>query len=120
MSNRIEDIFTKVAARQIKQLGKPSGSRTSAKTPAKTGMIEIENDPDLLEMNERYAVVLVAGKTRVVYFEPGLFAGCRLPVFQTIGDFRAFHDKRRKSIPAAAGGTREVGIGSWWINHPGR
>jgi hypothetical protein len=87
---------------------------------AKPVPIRPDCDPDLLEINERYAVVLVAGKTRIVYFEPGLFAGCRLPVFQTISDFRAFHDKRRKSIPTAAGGTREIGIGTWWVGHPRR
>ena len=76
------------------------------------------DDVELEEMNAKYAVVLVGGKTRIVYFD--VDRGSRLPVFQTMPDFRAFHAKRRKSIANSSGGTREVGIGSWWINHPER
>src|SRR5262249_27289518 len=76
------------------------------------------DDVELEEMNAKYAVVLVGGKTRIVYFDED--RGSRLPVFQTIPDFRAFHAKRRKSIANSSGGTREVGIGNWWINHPER
>jgi hypothetical protein len=69
-------------------------------------------------MNKKFAVVLVSGKTRIVFFQEE--KGGKLPVFQTINDFKQFHAKRRKSIANSNGGTREVGIGAWWIGHPER
>lgn len=77
-----------------------------------------ENDPDLSEMNEKYAVVLVCGKTRIVYFDDE--GGRKLPVFQTLPDFKAFHANRRKSLPNSRGGTTELGMGEWWISNPER
>jgi RepB DNA-primase from phage plasmid len=79
-----------------------------------------DDKKDLSEMNAKYAVVKVGGKTRVVEFEESpTYLGCKVPVFSTIADFSAFHAKRKKRIPTFKG-TKEVGIGKWWIDHPKR
>jgi Mesyanzhinovviridae DNA primase len=79
-----------------------------------------DDEKDLTEMNAKYAVVKVGGKTRVVEFEESpTYPGCKVPVFSTIADFCAFHAKRKKRIPAV-NGSKEVGIGKWWIDHPKR
>jgi hypothetical protein len=78
-------------------------------------------DPDLIEMNQKYAVVRIGGKTRVVWFEESAaYPGCRVPVFSTISDFCAFHAKRRKVVIGKDGKERKIGIGKWWINHEQR
>jgi hypothetical protein len=118
MKDDANDIVRKdglAALRKIIDTEKPKISRSNTRTAAVT---KATDDPDLREMNEKYAVVLISGKTRVVYFDND--RGRKLPVFQTIADFRAFHAKRRKSIATLSGGTREEGIGSWWIGHPER
>jgi len=81
-----------------------------------------DDDEDLAEMNAAFAVVKVAGKTRVAELEETpTYPGCRIPVFSTIADFCAFHAKRNKAIPTADGkGQREVGLSKWWIDHPER
>src|SRR5262249_43004195 len=50
------------------------------------------------------------------------YPGSVVPVFSTIPDFKAFHDKRKKEVsdPAAPGAYRKVGIGKWWIQHEQR
>jgi hypothetical protein len=103
------------ALRKLIDTEKPKIGRSKPRTTTATAATD---DPDLCEMNEKYAVVLMGGKTRVVYFDDD--RGGKLPVFQTISDFKAFHAKRRKSIATSSGGTREEGIGSWWIGHPER
>jgi hypothetical protein len=81
---------------------------------------EEDDEKDLAEMNAQYAVVKVGGKTRVVEFEESpTYLGCTVPVFSTIGDFCAFHGKRKKRIPGF-NGTKEVGLGKWWIDHSER
>ena len=82
---------------------------------------EDNDEKDLAEMNAVFAVVKVAGKTRVAELEESVtYPGCRVPVFSTIADFCAFHAKRKKLIPTADGKVREVGLGKWWIDHPDR
>jgi len=83
---------------------------------------EDSDEKDLTEMNTTFAVVKVAGKTRVVELEDSItYPGCRVPVFSTIADFCAFHAKRKKLVPRADGkGLKEVGLGTWWINHSDR
>src|SRR5438552_3114271 len=55
------------------------------------------HDPDpngalLMQMNQKYAVVQIVGKTRVIWFEPDpACPGCQVPVFQTFDDFKKFH-----------------------------
>src|SRR5262249_41256180 len=78
-------------------------------------------DPDLAEMNNRYAVVKIGGKTRVVTFEEdATYPGCKVPVFSTIPDFCAFHAKRKKLVVGKNGKERKIGLGRWWIDHEQR
>jgi hypothetical protein len=78
------------------------------------------DDPDLLRMNEAYAVVRVGGKTRVVHFEDSpTYPGCKTPVFSTLSDFAAFHARERKAV-VVEGQTREVGLGKWWLSQTQR
>jgi hypothetical protein len=78
-------------------------------------------DPDLIQMNKKYAVVRIGGKTRVVWFEEAAaYPGCKVPVFSTISDFCAFHAKRKKFVIGKDGRERKIGIGKWWINHDRR
>jgi hypothetical protein len=82
---------------------------------------EGDTDPDLVEMNNTYAVARQSGKTCVVEFEPSLAnPRWRVPVYTKFGDFKAFHDKYKKVVPGKDGETRRIGKGSWWINHPER
>jgi hypothetical protein len=77
-------------------------------------------DADLAEMNSKYAVVRIGGKTRVVWFEEAsAYPGCKVPVFSSIADFRAFHAKRKKVV-IRNGKERKIGFGRWWIDHEQR
>ena len=81
----------------------------------------VESDLDLAEMNSKYAVVKIGGKTRVVSFEEdATYPGCTVPVFSTIHDFCAFHAKRKKIVTGKNGKKRKIGIGRWWIDHEQR
>jgi hypothetical protein len=78
-------------------------------------------DPDLAEMNEKFAVVKLGGKARVISFEDSpAYPNCQVPVFSSFGDFTAFHDKRKKIELREDGSTRKIGIGKWWIRHEER
>jgi Family of unknown function (DUF5906) len=78
------------------------------------------HDTDLDDMNVNYAVVRIGGKTRVMQLEESaMYPGCRVPVFSTIADFKAFHHNRKKTIKVDDR-TKQVGIGEWWINQPDR
>jgi len=80
-----------------------------------------DDEKDLTEMNTVFAVVKVAGKTRVAELEGSVtYPGCKVPVFSTIADFCAFHAKRKKPITNGDGKVKEVGLGRWWIDHPDR
>jgi len=82
---------------------------------------EGEDEKDLTEMNTAFAVVKVAGKTRVVELEDSItYPGCRVPVFSTIQDFCAFHAKRKKMVMVGEDKVKEIGLGKWWIDHPER
>jgi hypothetical protein len=78
-------------------------------------------DADLTKMNEKYAVIRIAGKTRVVWFEESeAYAGCTVPIFSTIYDFRTFHAHPKKIVVSRDGKSRRVGIGQWWIEQERR
>jgi Mesyanzhinovviridae DNA primase len=85
--------------------------------------LEHENafdDPDLANMNERFAVVRVGGKTRVVSLEEdATHRGCLVPVFSTIADFCQFHDRKKKTV-FENGRERRIGLGKWWIENEAR
>jgi hypothetical protein len=73
---------------------------------------------DLDEMNAKYAVVKIGGKTRVMGWEESeVFPGCEVPVFSSVPGFCEFHHKRKKKLPDS---TKKVGLGRWWINHDDR
>jgi hypothetical protein len=81
----------------------------------------IHTDRDLAAMNDKYAVVKIGGKTRVVTLEASpAYPGSVVPVFSTIPDFCAFHAKQKKLVAAPDGTTRRIGIGKWWIDHEER
>jgi hypothetical protein len=78
-------------------------------------------DADLAGMNARYAVIRIAGKTRVVSFEESsVHPGSLVPMFSTITDFCAFHANEKVLIRLPDGTTKISGLGKWWINHSER
>jgi hypothetical protein len=75
----------------------------------------------LADLNERYAVVQVGGKTRVVSIENDpVHPGGKIPVYQSLQDFRAFQERYKVKRSKTNGDTRVIGRGSWWLMHPGR
>jgi hypothetical protein len=76
---------------------------------------------DLLEeLNAEYAVVQIGGKTRVMGFEEDpVCRGCKVPMFQTHADFKAFHHKHKVRV-VEQGRPKLVGRGKWWLDHPER
>jgi hypothetical protein len=96
-----------------------AGDATSDDAP--DAPISEDNAAALAEMNERFAVVMIGGKTRVFSLEENpMSPGCKVPVFSTIADFCAFHKNPRKVVVGEAGRERRVGVGKWWIEHEGR
>jgi hypothetical protein len=83
--------------------------------------VDAQAENPLVEMNSKFAVVMVGGKTRVVRFEKSTaYPGARVPVYSTIPDFCSFHDKRRIAVAQPDGTEKRVGIGRWWIDHEER
>jgi hypothetical protein len=102
------------AARELKE---PLPFDTEDETMEKKNGGEAD---ELAEMNERYAITKIGGKTRVVEFEQSaVYPKAEVPVFSTIPDFCAFHNNRKKLLNGG-GRLKEVGLGRWWIEHPGR
>jgi hypothetical protein len=79
-------------------------------------------DADLAAFNDKYAVVRVSGKTRIVSMEDApSYPGCKVPVYSSIQDFCAFHAHPKKTvISETTGRERQVGIGKWWVGHEKR
>jgi hypothetical protein len=77
---------------------------------------------DLDELNKEFAVVRVGGKTRVMEFEESpARRGVQIPVYASFEDFKKFQDKYRVTVPdGQKHGTKEVGRGTWWLQHPDR
>lgn len=72
-----------------------------------------ENDPDLVELNTRYAVVNMHGKTRVLDLRDK-DDGLRLSSFN---DFANLHDAvRKKQGIDSKGHPVRMGIGTWWLH----
>jgi hypothetical protein len=119
LGNYPEGIASKYGNRLAPEVQRSFDKRDDPPPQEEEGKEE-EDDDDLATMNAAYAVVKVGGKTRVVEFEESTtYPGCGVPVFATISDFCAFHAKKKKSVPAG-NGTKEIGIGRWWIDHAGR
>jgi Family of unknown function (DUF5906) len=108
----------------------PQGSDSAAESPssdyeqqeAPAQQAPSQNvDADLTKMNEKYAIIRISGKTRVIWFEESeAHPGCTVPVFSTIYDFRAFHAHPKKILVSRDGKVRRVGIGQWWIEQERR
>ncbi len=69
---------------------------------------------ELLErMNEKYCIVPIKGKVRVVTWEEE--RGRQVAIFYGFDDFRALLDN--KTVPR---GNKQIGLGSWWLYHADR
>jgi Family of unknown function (DUF5906) len=80
-----------------------------------------DSDDPLNEMNERFAVVMIGGKARVLTWEASPFDQCwKIPVYLPRNDFRFLQDKWRVIYVDAEGETQKVPRGSWWLSHPAR
>jgi hypothetical protein len=99
--------------------GKPLDAELHRDAPRKPRTKD--GDDDLATMNDKYAVVQIAGRTRVMYFEDSpAHPGSMVPVFQRKEDFVSFHLKHKKTFVDPNGKERETGIGHWWFNHSDR
>ena len=75
----------------------------------------------LQEMNAKYCVLPIGGKTRVVTFgdDPDFPGQQTMLMVSPLSDFRALHDKYRMTI-MVDGKTKTIGVGTWWIRNPQR
>jgi hypothetical protein len=113
--NDFNDKFDKLKKGKVVPL-----SRQSKRKPSVNPVADDE-DADLIDLNEQYAVVRIGGKTRVTFFEESsIFPGCKTPVYSTWADFTAFLANRKKELPRSDGGSSAVAISRWWLSHPGR
>jgi hypothetical protein len=78
-------------------------------------------DPHLRTMNERYAVVTIGGRLRVIYEEwDEILERYRL-VKMTFEDFRNRHMNHKVQIGQdAQGNPRYMPVGKWWLEHEKR
>jgi hypothetical protein len=79
-------------------------------------------DPEsaLQWMNERHAVVLEGGRTRVLVETHDEGLDRRLIVRCSVADFGHFYANRRVFIPGDDGKERREGLAPWWFTHPRR
>ncbi|WP_084673913.1 bifunctional DNA primase/polymerase [Methylobacterium sp. WSM2598] len=70
------------------------------------------------EMNEKYAVVIDGGRTRVLTFRRERVNGRsrEVPTFLGIEDFKTFFANRSVSV----GEDKRMSLGAWWLRHPQR
>tara|TARA_R110002167_G_scaffold143958_2_gene333639 strand:- start:560 stop:2929 length:2370 start_codon:yes stop_codon:yes gene_type:complete len=73
---------------------------------------EFAEDPQLADLNNRYAVVQNAGngKCKVIYVDPD----SGLLVYQAPTDFKAFYSNQFVEIPTAKG-VHQIPLGKWWF-----
>lgn len=82
-------------------------------------------DPELADFNERFAVIMLGGKARVMGWENSTInPGTKVPFYMTFDDFRNFMGKYRKIVVHRDkdGSLQEkrVPMGQWWLDHPQR
>ncbi len=78
-------------------------------------------DPQLREMNEKYAVVMFGGKMRVIYERYDSALKRHKLVRMTFEDFAQKHRNQRVDIGTDANGNpKSVPLGKWWLDHPSR
>jgi hypothetical protein len=74
-----------------------------------------KEDP-LAKMNTKFAVVQVGGKMRIVWFEPSaVFDDVETVVYADKTNFMALRENERVPVKDEFGGTKQVGIGKWWL-----
>jgi hypothetical protein len=79
-----------------------------------------KEDP-LAKMNTKFAVVQVGGKMRIVWFEPSaVFDDVETVVYADKTNFMALRENERVPVKDEFGGTKQVGIGKWWLSQPDR
>ena len=73
-----------------------------------------DDEKRLEEMNEKWAVTRIGGKTRVMVLEPhDIYPECLVPEFMTLADHKAFfHRRQYQRMPS--GQMRWVGEAEWW------
>lgn len=77
-------------------------------------------DEDLYEMNQKYAVVQLGGKARVMSWEESqIYPGRYVMVFLTFEDFKNLHNNKRKLV-IVEGQNKYFPMASWWLAHPNR
>ena len=83
---------------------------------------EFVADSKLFKMNEKFCVLPIGGKTRVVTWgdDPDFPGHQIITMTSPMGDFKTLHDKYRHSFQDDKGKTVIVKLGSWWINNSGR
>lgn len=78
-------------------------------------------DPNLRELNEKYACVPFGGRMRVIYEQYEEMLDRERLVKMTFDDFRNMHMNRRvQSGTNAQGEPRMVPLGRWWLEQPHR
>ena len=96
---------------------KASARNVRKKEPKEPKAAPAPSDDDekrLEEMNEKWAVTRIGGKTRVMVLEPHeIYAECLVPEFMTLADHKAFfHRRQYRRMPS--GQMRWVGEAEWW------
>lgn len=66
------------------------------------------------ELNEKYAVVTVGAKVRIMTLQEDP------PVFYAQEDFKLLLADRSVTVTDVEGNSRKVGLGAWWLKHPQR
>lgn len=91
-------------------------ARKAKKKEPKAAPAPVSDDDEerLEEMNEKWAVTRIGGKTRVMVLEPHeIYQECLVPEFMTLADHKAFfHRRQYRRMPS--GQMRWVGEAEWW------
>lgn len=78
-------------------------------------------DPQLREMNEKYAVVMFGGKMRVIYERYDSAIKRHKLVRMTFEDFaQKYRNQRVEMGQDASGNPKTCPLGKWWLDHPSR
>ncbi len=85
------------------------------------GLGRASEDSDLAALNEKHAVVIIGGKTRILKeVASTVHPGCTEYVFQLFDDFARAHSNRWKRWLNEKGETKRMPLSKWWIEHPTR
>ena len=76
-------------------------------------IIKLVQSPIINELNKKYCVVRIGGKTRVMRWKKEF--GRLVPEYDSFEDFRNFYMNRSMKV-----GKRIIPLGKWWLEHPDR